>query len=119
MIMEENLRKHILSEYTNSDSDEIMIQAEGPTVLTENIEMSDPDEFGEGGPTLLTKSIENSDPDGFIVGSTTYITHAVEESDPDEFRLCENKVNRGNISMDQTKHTYTVETSDEDEFLFM
>lgn len=117
--MEENLRKHILSKYTNADSGEIMTQSEGPTMWTEDIETSDPDEFRALGPTLLTKSIENSDPDGFIVGSTTYITRAVEESDPDEFRLYKDKANRGNISMDQTKHTYTVETSDEDEFLFM
>lgn len=72
--MEGNLRKHILSEYTSpagvgiangmttnmatveiSDSDEIMRQSEGPTGLTEDIEMSDPDEFRTSGPTLFTK----------------------------------------------------------------
>ena len=94
--MEGNLRKHILSEYTSPvavgitnnmttnmatvkivDSDEIMRQSGGPTVLTENIEMSDPDEFRTSGPTLFTKSIYNSDQDGFIMGSQTYITHEV------------------------------------------
>lgn len=136
--MEENLRKHILSEYTNtvgmemvsnptlntatmeiSDPDEFMLQSKGPTVMTEHVEMSDPDEFKISGPTLFTKSTEASDPDAFVMGNPTYFTHAVEESDPDEFRLSEELSNNSNILMAQIRHTYTVETSDEDEFLFM
>ena len=116
--MKENLRKHILSEYTNiagwettgaptlnteaveiSDPDEFMLQSEGPTMLTENIELSDPDEFGVLGPTLFTKSIE--------------------ASDPDEFCLSEEISKSSNMLVAQTRHTYTVETSDEDEFLLM
>lgn len=89
--MEENSRKHILSQYTNasglkpiSNPDEFLMQSEGPTMLTENIEMSDPDEFNVLGPTLFTKSAEASDPDEFIMGDPIYLTHVMEESDPDE-----------------------------------
>ena len=99
--MEGNLRKHILSEYTSpagvgiansmttnmatveiSDSDEIMRQSEGPTGLTEDIEMSDPDEFRTSGPTLFTKS--NSDR---ILMDQTKHTYTIETSDEDEFLL--------------------------------
>lgn len=91
--MKENLRKHILSEYTNtigmemtsnptlntatmeiSDPDEFMLQSEGPTVLTENVEMSDPDEFKLSGTILFTKSTEASDPDALMNGNPTYLT---------------------------------------------
>lgn len=77
MIMEENLRKHILSQYTNnsrmkqifnptvntaageiSDPDEFLMQSEGPTVLTENVEMSDPDEFNMLGRHYLPNQLK-------------------------------------------------------------
>ena len=61
--MGKNLRKHILSEYANIAK----TKAKGPTMLTESIELSDPDEF--------------------ILTSSTYLTHAIEESDPDEFQI--------------------------------
>ena len=75
--MEENLRKHILSQYTNnsrmkqifnptvntaageiSDPDEFLMQSEGPTVLTENVEFSDPDELNMLGPPLFTNQLK-------------------------------------------------------------
>ena len=104
--MENNLRKHLLSNYAAmndvgmmtkatidkasaelSDPDEFRIAFKGPTALTENIESSDSDEIMLTGPTTITKSVESSDPDGFVLGEPTGFTHSIEESDPDEFRL--------------------------------
>lgn len=63
MILEENFRKHILSQYTSN------FETRGQ------------------GKTMYTESVESSDADEFIMGSPTYLTHAIEESDPDEFLL--------------------------------
>ena len=98
MIMEGNLRKHILSEYKNNVELGII---GGVNVNISNAEISDSDE-------ILMKSEES-----------TVLTETIEESDPDEFHLYEEKLNSDRIIMDQTKHTYTIETSDEDEFLLM
>jgi hypothetical protein len=97
MIMEENLRKHILSQYTNNSR---MKQIFNPTVNTAAGEISDPDEF-------------------HLCDSTTYETNTIEISDPDEFCLSEKIINNDNMLMTQTRHIYTIETSDEDEFLLM
>ena len=102
--MENNLRKHVLSNYASINRTNI---STGPTAVTENIENSDVDEFVMSGPTHITRSIEESDSDGFVLGVPTGLTHSIEESDPDE------------MFMEPTKNTFTVETSDEDEFLLM
>ena len=102
--MSKSLRKHVLSEYAVIKKD--MPYYFGPTVLTENIEVSDPDEFILKNDTGLTHAVEISDPDEFkMLGSV--LTKSIEISDPDELR------------MDTTECTFTVETSDEDEFLLM
>ena len=59
--MENNLRKHVLSNYASINRTNI---STGPTAVTENIENSDVDEFVMSGPTHITRSIEESDPDG-------------------------------------------------------
>ena len=61
-------------------------ETQAPTILTENIEISDPDEFVMKDPTYLTHSIENSDPDEFRVTQNTVETRAIETSDPDDQR---------------------------------
>ena len=116
--MEENLRKHILSEYTNTVGMEMV---SNPTLNTATMEISDPDEFmlQSKGPTVMTEHVEMSDPDEFKISGPTLFTKSTEASDPDAFRLSEELSNNSNILMAQTRHTYTVETSDEDEFLLM
>ena len=59
--MEDNLRKHILSQYINNSG---MKQIFNPTVNTAAGEISDPDEFlmQSEGPTVLTENVEMSDP---------------------------------------------------------
>lgn len=144
--MENNLRKHILSNYVAmngtemlvkgtvdtasneiSDPDEFRIECKGPTVLTENVENSDVDEFAMHGPTQITKSVESSDPDGFVLGEPTGFTHSIEESDSDEFsleaRTLETRATETSdpdeLYMGPTKQTFTIEASGEDEFLLM
>lgn len=122
--MENNLRKHILSNYAAVNRINI---STGPTVITENIENSDVDEFVLLGPTRITKSIESSDPDGFVVGTPTGLTHSIEESDPDEFGLLGTTLETratetsdpDEMFMEPIKNTFIVETLDEDDFLLM
>ena len=108
--MENSLKKHVLSEYASINEFEVFQQESSlvsPTILTENIEISDPDEFVMKDPTYLTHSIENSDPDEFRVTQNTVETRAIETSDPDE------------MLMGPTKSTYSIESSDSDEFLLI
>ena len=143
--MENNLRKHILSNYafvngienikkTTIDSvimktelDGLSTDFKGPPRITESVENSDVDEMIMMGTTQITKSTEVSDSDALCFGEPTALTHAIEDSDPDEFRLEEITIEtRGTetsdpdeMQMEPTKHTFTVETSDEDGFLLM
>lgn len=117
--MQDSIRKHILSEYaisvipyngyTPKDSyqNQSILNVSDPTVLTENIENSDPDEFRLTGPSYLTHAVEESDPDEFVANAASIETRHVEISDPDEMR------------MGPTSTTFTVETTDDDEFLLM
>ena len=87
--MENSLKKHVLSEYASINEFEVFQQESSlvsPTILTENIEISDPDEFVMKDPTYLTHSIENSDPDEMLMGPTKS-TYSIESSDSDEFLL--------------------------------
>lgn len=54
--MEENLRKHILSEYTNTVGMEMV---SNPTLNTATMEISDPDEFmlQSKGPTVECRGL--------------------------------------------------------------
>ena len=145
--MVNNLRKHILSNYAttkeigllagitigtisseSSSSDEFRMERNEPTMVTENIEISDPDEFVMSEPTGFTHAIEESDPDEFIVsGKTTYETNTIETSNPDEIRTGGSTLEtRGMVTSDPdalyagpTKQTFTVEASDEDEILLV
>lgn len=114
--MQEKLRKHILSEYAvlpieyNAQQPKKNMQVQsinGPSVLTENIENSDPDEFELSGPSYLTHAIEESDPDEFYSIGPSMETRRIEVSDPDE--MC----------MGPTQLTFIIESSDEDEFLLI
>lgn len=104
--MENNLRKHLLSNYAVMNDVGMMTKA---TIDTASAELSDPDEFRIAfkGPTALTENIESSDSDEIMLTGPTFETRGTETSDPDE------------TLMEPTKHTFTVETSDEDEFLLM
>lgn len=73
--MKENLRKHILSEYTNTIG---MEMTSNPTLNTATMEISDPDEF-----RLSEELSKNSN----ILMSQTRHTYTVETSDEDEFLL--------------------------------
>lgn len=129
--MKDNLMKHILSKYTNRGEiqttgnltidtvGKMVPYLGGPTAVTENIEMSDPDEFKAGERTLSTRAIENSDADEFMMGDPPHLTHAIEGSDPDEFFVSEKSLSDNRILIERTRNTYTVEISDDDEFLFM
>ena len=122
--MEDNLRKHILSNYTTvsnmgmiskttidtasnevSDPDEFRVDCKGPTMLTESGETTDLDELILGN-TQINKAIESSDSAFFAFGEPTGLTHAIEDSDPDEFI----------VSGKTTYETNTIEISDPDEF---
>lgn len=117
--MQSDLRKHILSEYalvqipncSHKQSDISTVQhysnVNKLSVLTEQIENSDPDEFRLSISSYLTHAIEESDPDEFHAIGSSIVTRQIEVSDPDEMRL------------GPTRLTYTVECSDEDEILLM
>ncbi len=112
--MEHNLTKnHVLSQYAvlmDDKWEKSKVKVNGPTKITETMEISDVDEMMNISlkePTGLTHSIEESDPDEFIVNGITLETRGSETSDPDE------------MYMGPTKHTFTIETSDEDEFLWI
>lgn len=55
------------------------------TMLTENLENSDPDEFNINASTKLTFIVENSDEDELYANCGTLETRVMENSDPDEF----------------------------------
>lgn len=96
--MDKNLRKHILSEYTNPVGFEI---AGNLAIDAEAVEIADSDKFmlQSEGPTTLTETIE--------------------DSDPDEFHLFDDNSNSNNILMAKTRPTYIAEILDEDEFLLI
>ena len=71
--MEENLRKHILSEYTNTVGMEMV---SNPTLNTATMEISDPDEF------RLSEELSNN---SNILMAQIRHTYTVETSDEDEF----------------------------------
>ena len=123
--MENNLRKHVLSNYASANStriitkatidtdatkisapDEFRINFMGSTMITENIVNSDVDEIMMMGLTKTTKSIEVTHQDTLCFGEPTGLTHAIEDSDPEEFR----------VSGRTTYETNTIEISDPDEF---
>ena len=76
--MQDSIRKHILSEYAisvipyngytprDSYQDQSILNVSDPTVLTENIENSDPDEMRMG-PTNTTFTVETTDDDEFLL----------------------------------------------------
>lgn len=107
--MKKDLKKHILSKYASSGRENKLNKgnthnAIGPTILTENIENSDPDDFKLYGPTHVTKNMETSDADDFVLAGPTILTHAVENSDLDECKL-----------LGKTVETRVIEISDPDE----
>lgn len=102
------LRKHVLSNYAevtrlnsyelknkkdttsyetstieSSDDDEFI----GSTIITELIEVSDPDSLFRSEGTIETRNIETSDPDQFNMSEGTWLTFEEENSDPDEFYI--------------------------------
>ena len=131
--MSNNLRKHILSQYIsvngeNSENGGTFVLKEGPTGITENVEISDPDEIILFDSTQFAKNNDGSAEACVLMKmDPTYLTHAVEASDPDEFKLSEKTLETrvvessdiDELQMGPTKNTFTTEASDEDDFLLM